>query len=291
MHKIKKATNVFEKIMNVAFIFCGFSAAVFVILITGFLIASGMPAINEIGIIDFMFGTEWASTAATPSYGILPFILTSVYGCIGAIIIGVPLGLMCAIFIAKMANDKISNAVRSAVDLLSGIPSVVYGLIGMIIIVPIVREVFNLPDGANLFSAIIVLTVMILPSVISVSETAIRAVPKEYEEASLALGATKTETVFKVVVPAAKSGILTSVVLGIGRSIGEAMAVMMVSGNVANMPGLFKSVRFLTTAVASEMSYSSGLQRQALFSIALVLFVFIMIINIVLNLIVKKDKV
>ena len=291
MHKIKKATNVFEKIVNVAFIFCGFSAAVFVILITGFLIASGMPAINEIGIIDFMFGTEWASTAATPSYGILPFILTSVYGCIGAIIIGVPLGLMCAIFIAKMANDKISNAVRSAVDLLSGIPSVVYGLIGMIIIVPIVREVFNLPDGANLFSAIIVLTVMILPSVISVSETAIRAVPKEYEEASLALGATKTETVFKVVVPAAKSGILTSVVLGIGRSIGEAMAVMMVSGNVANMPGLFKSVRFLTTAVASEMSYSSGLQRQALFSIALVLFVFIMIINIVLNLIVKKDKV
>ena len=200
------------------------------------------------------------------------------YGTFGAIIIGVPLGLMCAIFVAKMANDKVSKAVRTSVDLLSGIPSVVYGLVGMIIIVPMVREVFNLPDGANLFSAIIVLTIMILPSVISVSETAIKTVPKEYEEASLALGATKTETVFKVVVPAAKSGIITS------------MAVMMVAGNVANMPGLFKSVRFLTTAVASEMSYSSGLQREALFSIALVLFVFILIINLVLNLIVKKDK-
>ena len=195
---------------------------------------------------------------------------------------------MCAIFLAKMSNDKTSGLVRSAVDLLSGIPSVVYGLLGMIIIVPIVREIFHLPDGANLFSAILVLAIMILPSVISVSETAIRAVPKEYEEASLALGATKTETVFKVIVPAAKSGILTSVVLGIGRAIGEAMAVMMVAGNVANMPNLFTSVRFLTTAVASEMSYSSGLQRQALFSIALVLFIFIMIINLVLNFIVKR---
>ena len=290
MSRIKKTANVIEKSMNIIFTFCGFLAVAFVILITGFLFTSGMPAIGEIGLYDFLFGTEWASTASTPSYGILPFILTSVYGTIGAIIIGVPLGLMCAIFVAKMANDKIGKLVRSSVDLLSGIPSVVYGLVGMIIIVPMVREAFNLPDGANLFSAIIVLTVMILPSVISVSETAIRAVPKEYEEASLALGATKTETVFKVIVPAAKSGILTSVVLGIGRSIGEAMAVMMVSGNVANMPGLFKSVRFLTTAVASEMSYSSGLQREALFSIALVLFVFILIINLVLNLIVKKDK-
>ena len=290
MNRIKKAANFIEKSMNIIFTFCGFLAIAFVILITGFLLTSGMPAIGKIGITDFLFGTEWASTASTPSYGILPFILTSVYGTLGAIIIGVPLGLMCAIFVAKMANDKIAKTVRTSVDLLSGIPSVVYGLVGMIIIVPLVREAFNLPDGANLFSAIIVLTVMILPSVISVSETAIRAVPKEYEEASLALGATKIETVFKVIVPAAKSGILTSVVLGIGRSIGEAMAVMMVSGNVANMPGIFKSVRFLTTAVASEMSYSSGLQREALFSIALVLFVFILIINLVLNLIVKKDK-
>lgn len=290
MNRIKKAANFIEKSMNIIFTFCGFLAVAFVILITGFLLTSGMPAIGKIGICDFLFGRSWASTATPPSYGILPFILTSVYGTLGAIIIGVPIGILCAIFVAKMANDKIAKTVRTSVDLLSGIPSVVYGLVGMIIIVPLVREAFNLPDGANLFSAIIVLTVMILPSVISVSETAIRAVPKEYEEASLALGATKTETVFKVIVPAAKSGILTSVVLGIGRSIGEAMAVMMVSGNVANMPGIFKSVRFLTTAVASEMSYSSGLQREALFSIALVLFVFILIINLVLNLIVKKDK-
>ncbi len=287
---MKRAANFIEKTMNIIFTVCGFLAVAFVVLITGFLVVSGLPAIGEIGLIDFLFGRVWASTAKDPSYGILPFILTSVYGTAGAIAVGVPLGLLCAIFIAKMTTTRVSLAVRSAVDLLSGIPSVVYGLVGMIVIVPFVRETFNLPDGANLFSAIIVLAVMILPSVISVSETAIRAVPKEYEEASLALGATKTETVFKVIVPAAKSGILTSVVLGIGRSIGEAMAVMMVSGNVANMPNLFKSVRFLTTAVASEMSYSSGLQREALFSIALVLFVFILIINLVLNLVVKKEK-
>lgn len=290
MKKLKKASAFFEKAMNIIFTVCGFLAVLFVILITGFLVVKGAPAIGKIGIIDFLFGTKWESTASEPSFGILPFILTSVYGTFGAVIIGVPLGLLCAIFIAKMANDKVAKTVRTAVDLLSGIPSVVYGLVGMIIIVPFVRETFNLPDGANLFSAVIVLTVMILPSVVSISETAIRAVPVEYEEASLALGATKTETVFKVVVPAAKSGILTSVVLGIGRSIGEAMAVMMVAGNVANMPSLFKSVRFLTTAIASEMSYSSGLQREALFSIALVLFVFILIINLVLNMIVKKDK-
>ena len=290
MSKVKKASLMLEKAMNVIFTVCGFLTIAFVLLITGFLVVSGLPAIKEIGLIDFLFGTTWASTAQTPSYGILPFILSSIYGTCGAIIIGVPIGILCAIFLAKMSSPKVSGVVSGAVDLLSGIPSVVYGLVGMIIIVPLVRETFNLPDGANLFSAIIVLTVMILPSVISVSEAAIRSVPKEYEEASLALGATKTETVFKVVVPAAKSGILTSVVLGIGRAIGEAMAVMMVAGNVANMPGIFTSVRFLTTAVASEMSYSSGLQREALFSIALVLFVFIMLINVVLNLIAKKKE-
>jgi phosphate transport system permease protein len=288
--KLKKTAKLIERAMNIVFTFSGFAAIFFVLLITVFLIVSGVPAIGKIGITDFLFGTKWASAAAEPSYGILPFILSSVYGTAGAVIIGVPIGLLCAVFLAKMAPPKIAAAVRSAVDLLSGIPSVVYGLVGMIIIVPAVREIFSLPDGANLFSAIIVLAVMILPSVISVSETSIRAVPHEYEEASLALGATKTETVFKITVPAAKSGIITAVVLGIGRSLGEAMAVMMVSGNVANMPSLFASVRFLTTAVASEMSYSSGLQREALFSIALVLFVFIMIINVLLNTIVKRDK-
>ena len=290
MNRLKKTANLLEKGMQLLFTACGFLAVGFVLVITVFLLTSGVPAIGEIGLTEFLFGKVWASTAAEPSYGILPFVLTSVYGTFGAIVIGVPIGLFCAIFLAKMAHGKLAKTVRSAVDLLSGIPSVVYGLVGMILIVPAVREVFGLPDGANLFSAILVLTIMILPSVISVSETAIRAVPREYEEASLALGATKTETVFKVVVPAAKSGILASVVLGIGRAIGEAMAVMMVSGNVANMPKLFGSVRFLTTAVASEMSYSSGLQREALFSIALVLFVFILAINLVLNLVVKKEK-
>ncbi len=288
MKKVKKTARLMEKTMNLIFLACGMLTILFVILITIFLVISGIPAIKEIGLADFLFGTTWASTAAQPSYGILPFILTSVYGTFGAILIGVPIGLLCAIFLAKMSPRGVAGIVRNVVDLLAGIPSVVYGLVGMILIVPCVREVFHLPDGANLFSAILVLAVMILPSVISVSETAIKAVPKEYEEASLALGATKTETVFKVVVPAAKSGIITAIVLGIGRAIGEAMAVMMVSGNVANMPRLFGSVRFLTTAVASEMSYSSGLQRQALFSIALVLFLFIMAINLVLNLIVKR---
>lgn len=284
---LKKVT---ERVMYFLFLLCGLVAIAFVLFITVYLIIAGLPAIREIGLANFLFGKVWASTAAEPKYGILPFILTSVYGTFGAILIGVPIGLMTAIFLAKMAPRRVAAVVRPAVDLLSGIPSVVYGLVGMIVLVPFVRNAFHLPDGANLFSAIVILAIMILPSIISVSETALRAVPREYEEASLALGATQTETVFKVSVPAAKSGIATAVVLGIGRAIGEAMAVMMVSGNVANMPGLFQSVRFLTTAVASEMSYSSGLQRQALFSIALVLFVFIMVINLILNLLLKKGK-
>lgn len=290
MEKVKKTAKWLEKGMNLLFLVCGLLTILFVILITIFLVISGLPAIRDIGAGDFLLGKVWASTASKPSYGIFPFILTSVYGTCGAILIGVPVGLLCAVFLAKMSPEKIGSIVRNVVDLLAGIPSVVYGLVGMIIIVPGVREMFHLPDGANLFSAILVLAVMILPSVISVSETAIQAVPKEYEEASLALGATKTETVFKVVLPAAKSGVVTAIVLGIGRAVGEAMAVMMVAGNVANMPKLFGSVRFLTTAVASEMSYSSGLQRQALFSIALILFLFIMAINWMLNVIVKKGK-
>lgn len=290
MVKLKKISGLIEKSMNLLFTVCGFIAVAFVLIITIFLIISGTPAIGRIGLTDFIFGTKWASTAAEPSYGIMPFILTSIYGTFGAILIGVPLGILCAVFLARIAGKRTALFVSGAVSLMSGIPSVVYGLVGMIIIVPAVREIFGLPDGANLFSAVLVLAVMILPSVISVSETALRAVPKEYEEASLALGATKTETIFKVILPAAKSGILASVVLGTGRAIGEAMAVMMVAGNVANMPGLFRSVRFLTTAVASEMSYSSGLQRQALFSVALVLFVFILGINLILNFVVKKKR-
>lgn len=285
-----KKSKTIERAMSAVFTVCGAAALIFVTVITLFLTVSGLPAIRKIGFFKFIFGTVWKPTAQSPLYGILPFILSSVWSTIGAIILGVPIGIMCAVFIAKFAPKRVRAVLKGAVELLAGIPSVVYGLVGMIVIVPTVREVFSLPDGANLFSAIIVLAVMILPSVISVSETAINSVPKEYEEGSLALGATKTETVFKVTVPAAKSGILASVVLGMGRAIGEAMAVMMVSGNAPNMPSIFKSVRFLTTAVASEMSYSSGLQREALFSVALVLFVFILIINTVLNVAVKRKR-
>lgn len=286
-----KKKHLFENIVRLIFTLCGFLSVAFVIIITVFLTVSGLPAIKEIGFFRFISGKVWSPTSSDPKYGILPFILTSFAGTLGAILLGVPIGILCAAYIAKCAPKGLKKILVSSVELLSGIPSVIYGLIGMIAVVPAVRNIFGLADGANLFSAIIVLTVMILPSVISVSQTAISAVPKEYEEGSLALGATKTETLFKITLPVAKSGILTAVVLGIGRSIGEAMAVMMVSGNVPNMPKLFGSVRFLTTAVASEMSYSSGLQRKALFSIALILFIFILIINCILNFVVKrKDK-
>ena len=256
-----------------------------------YLVIAGIPAIREIGLVKFLFGREWASTAAEPKYGILPFILTSIYGTAGAILIGVPIGFFTAVWLAKMAKPRVRAAVEGAVSLLAGIPSVVYGLVGMLVLVPAIRKVFRIPDGASLLAAIAVLAVMILPSIIKVSLTSLEAVPHEYEDASLALGATPVETYFRVSVPAAKSGIAAAVVLGVGRAIGEAMAVMMVSGNVPNMPdSLFQSVRFLTTAVASEMSYSSGLQRQALFSIALVLFLFIMLINATLNFFLKRDK-
>ena len=288
--KTKGARNALEVAMNIVFLICGLIAVAFVLFISVYLVLTGLPAIREIGLVEFLFGREWASTAAEPKFGILPFILTSVYGTAGAILIGVPIGLFCAIFLAKVAPPRLTAVVRPAVDLLAGIPSVVYGLVGMIVLVPAVREWFHLPDGASLFAAILVLAVMILPSIISVSETALKAVPPEYEEGSLGLGATWIETVFRVSVPAASSGIAASVVLGIGRAIGEAMAILMVAGNVANMPSLFNSVKFLTTAVASEMSYSAGLQRQALFSIALVLFLFIMLINVILNTLLKGKK-
>ncbi len=285
-----KKNKMIERAIHGVFLILGLLTVGCVLLITIYLVISGIPAIAEIGLFDFLFGTEWASTAAEPKYGILPFILTSVYGTAGAILIGVPIGFFAAVYLSKMATPKVKTFMEGAVSLLAGIPSVVYGLVGMLVLVPAVREIFDIPDGASLFSAIIVLAIMILPSIIKVSMTALEAVPKEYEDASLALGATPVETYFRVSVPAAKSGIAAAVVLGVGRAIGEAMAVMMVSGNVPNMPSLFQSVRFLTTAVASEMSYSSGLQQQALFSIALVLFLFIMLINATLNFFLKKEK-
>ena len=287
---MKKRSQVLETVVHGVFLLLGLITVGCVLLISVYLIVSGIPAIRKIGLVPFLFGKTWASTAAEPSYGILPFILTSVYGTAGAIVLGVPLGFLTAVYLAKVAPPRLKTVLESAVSLLAGIPSVVYGLVGMLVLVPGIRTVFHLADGASLLAAIVVLAIMILPSIIKVSVTALEAVPPEYEDASLALGATPIETYFKVSVPAAKSGIAAAVVLGVGRAIGEAMAVMMVSGNVPNMPSLFQSVRFLTTAVASEMSYSGGLQRQALFSIALVLFLFIMLINATLNFFLKRNK-
>ena len=285
-----KRKKFFEQFMHSIFLLLGLLTVGCVLLISVYLIISGIPAIRQIGLFNFLFGKTWASTAQEPSFGILPFLLTSIYGTAGAIVLGVPIGFLTAVYLAKYAKPGVKAVIEAAVSLLAGIPSVVYGLVGMLVLVPGIRVLFHLSDGASLLAAILVLAVMILPSIIKVSVTALEAVPKEYEDASLALGATPTETYFKVSVPAAKSGIAAAVVLGVGRAIGEAMAVMMVSGNVPNMPSLFQSVRFLTTAVASEMSYSSGLQRQALFSIALVLFLFIMLINATLNFFLKRDK-
>lgn len=285
-----KKKQTMEDVVHGVFLLLGLVTVGCVLLITVYLILSGLPAITKIGLGNFLFGTEWASTAADPKYGILPFILTSVYGTCGAILLGVPVGFLTAVFLSKMAPKKLRSVMESAVSLLAGIPSVVYGLVGMLVLVPGIRKLFHVPDGASLLAAMVVLAIMILPSIIKVSVNALDAVPKEYEDASLALGATPVETWFRVSAPAARSGIAAAVVLGVGRAIGEAMAVMMVSGNAPNMPSLFESVRFLTTAVASEMSYASGLQRQALFSIALVLYLFIMLINAALNFFLKRKK-
>lgn len=281
-----------ERVIHGVFLLLGLVTVGCVLLITIYLIVSGIPAIRKIGLVPFLFGKVWASTSKTnPQYGILPFILTSVYGTAGAIVLGVPIGFFTAVYLAKLAPPRLKSILSSAVSLLSGIPSVVYGLVGMLVLVPGIRKLFHIPDGASLLAAIIVLAIMILPSIIKVSVTALEAVPREYEDASLALGATPIETYLRVSVPAARSGIAAAVVLGVGRAIGEAMAVMMVSGNAPNLPtSIFESVRFLTTAVASEMSYSSGLQQQALFSIALVLFLFILLINATLNFFLKRGK-
>ena len=278
-----------ENAIHGLFLFCGFVSVAFVLLISVYLIISGIPAIHKIGPIKFLFGTTWKS--GQNQFGILPFILTSVYGTAGAVILGIPIGVFTAMFLAKAAPPRIAAVIQGTVELLAGIPSVVYGLVGMTVLVPGVQKAFHLSSGATLFSAIVVLTIMILPYIISVSATALRAVPREYEEASLALGANYTETWFRVSLRAAKSGVAAAIIQGVGRALGEAMAIIMVAGNVANMPGLFQSVRFLTTAIVSEMSYASygSLQRQALFSIGLVLFLFIMMINWILHRVIRKE--
>ena len=287
---MKRKKQLFEGAVHGIFLLLGLITVGCVLLITVYLVISGIPAIRKIGLVPFLFGKTWKSTGADPSYGILPFILTSVYGTAGAIVLGVPVGFLTAVYLAKAAPPRIKAVLSAAGSLLAGIPSVVYGLVGMLILVPGIRKMFGVADGASLLAAMIVLAIMILPSIIKVSVTALEAVPPEYEDASLALGATAVETWFRVSVPAARSGIAAAVVLGVGRAIGEAMAVMMVSGNAPNMPKLFESVRFLTTAVASEMSYAGGLQRQALFSIALVLYLFIMLINATLNFFLKRGR-
>ena len=280
-----KRKKTIETGFRLLFLICGLIAVAFVLLISIYLIIAGIPAIREVGLINFLFGDTW--NAGTSEFGILPFILTSVYGTAGAVVIGVPIGIMTALYLSKVAPPKIAKLVNTAVELLAGIPSVIYGLVGMIVVVPAVQSVFGLSSGACLLTAIVVLAVMIPPYIINISKTALDAVPPEYEEASLALGALRTETYFKVSLPAAKRGIATAVVQGVGRAMGEAMAIIMVAGNVANMPGLFSSVRFLTTAIVSEMSYASygTLLRNALFSISLVLFLFIMMVNTLLHMI------
>lgn len=281
--------KVLENIVKWIFLLCGIAAVGFVLCICLYLVISGVPAIREIGLWNFLFGETW--NAPTNEFGILPFTLTSIYGTAGALLLGVPLGLFTAVFLAKAAPPRIAAAARSCVALLAGIPSVVYGLVGMTVLVPFVQKTFSLSSGACLLTAILVLTVMILPYIVSVSETALRAVPREYEEASLALGATKAETWFLVSLRAAKSGMIASVIQGTGRAVGEAMAILMVAGNVANMPSLFASVRFLTTAIVSEMSYAAygSLQRDALFSVGLVLFLFILLINAALRLLSERS--
>lgn len=289
---MKNKTKAVENVAHGIFLLLGLVTVAAVLLISIYLVISGIPAIRKIGLGPFLSGTQWAPAEEPAQFGILPFILTSVYGTAGAILIGTPIGFFTAVYLSKVAPPNIKRAVSAAVGLLAGIPSVVYGLVGMLTLVPAIRKLFRVPDGASLLAAIIVLSVMILPSIIKVSLTALDAVPKEYEEGSLALGATPVETYFRISVPAARSGIAAAVVLGVGRAIGEAMAVIMVSGNVANMPSLFQSVRFLTTAISSEMSYAmtGSLHQQALFSIALVLFLFIMLINATLNFFLKRKR-
>jgi len=293
-----KNKAVVEAVAQIIFTICAFFAVLAVISITLYMIISGTPAIFKVGLKEILFSTTWAPTAANPQFGILYVILTSIIGTTLAILIGVPVGVLTAVFLAEVASKKLAAVVKPAVELLAGIPSVVYGLLGIYLLNPLMYKIelalfkdsatHQFTGGANLLSAVLVLAIMILPTVINISETSIRAVQPSIKSASLALGATQIQTIFKAILPAAKSGIVTAIVLGVGRAIGEAMAITLVSGGVVNVPLPFNSVRFLTTAIVSEMGYSSGTHRQVLFTIGLVLFVFIMLINILLNKLLKK---
>ncbi len=296
-----KSNSALEKSMHIIFFLCSLTAIIAVFAITLYMIISGTPAIFKIGIKDMLFNSVWKPTAEVPSFGIAYIILTSIIGTFLSIIIGVPIGVLTAVFLSDIANKKVYKFIKPCVELLAGIPSIIYGLFGLLIINPAIYKLelvlfkndpnHQFTGGSNLLAAILVLAIMILPTVINVSETALKAVPVSLKQASLALGATYVQTIFKVCIPVAKSGIITAIVLGIGRAIGEAMAIVLVSGNSVNLPLPFNSVRFLTTGIVSEMSYSSGLHREALFTIGLVLFIFIMAINIIISRILKKgDK-
>jgi phosphate transport system permease protein len=296
-YKTKSAT---EKVAQSIFTICAFFAVLAVASITIYMIVSGTPALAKLNILEFLFGTVWAPTAASPSFGILYVILTSIIGTFLAILIGVPIGVFTAVFLAEVAPKRLAAVVKPAVELLAGIPSVIYGLLGIMILNPLMYKwelmifanstTHQFTGGGNLISAVLVLAVMILPTVVNISEASIRAVPASLKQASLALGASKIQTIFRVILPAAKSGIMTAVVLGVGRAIGEAMAITLVSGSSVNAPLPFHSVRFLTTALVAEMGYSSGLHRQVLFTIGLVLFLFIMVINLILTKLIKKGE-
>nr|WP_318683338.1 phosphate ABC transporter permease subunit PstC [uncultured Acetatifactor sp.] len=294
----RKNKAVVETAAQIIFTICAFFAVLAVVSITLYMIISGTPAIFEVGLTEILFGTVWRPAAEDPQFGILYVILTSIIGTSMAILIGVPIGVLTAVFLAEVAPKKLAMIVKPAVELLAGIPSVIYGLLGVYLLNPLMYKIelavfegsatHQFTGGANLLSAVIVLAIMILPTVINISETSIKAVHPSLKAASLALGASHIQTIFKTMLPAAKSGIVTAIVLGVGRAIGEAMAITLVSGSSVNIPLPFNSVRFLTTAIVSEMGYSSGTHRQVLFTIGLVLFVFIMIINVVLNKILKK---
>ena len=295
-----KTKSAVEKIAEVVMTVCGMIAVIAVVSITLYMIISGVPALFKVGPKEILFGTVWKPTASNPSFGILYVILTSIIGTGLAILIGVPIALGTAIFLAEVAPEKLRRIVKPAVELLAGIPSVIYGLLGLLILNPLMYKLeqfifknsntHQFTGGANLLSAVLVLAIMILPTVINISESSIRAVPKHYKNTSLALGASHIQTIFKVILPAAKSGIATAIVLGVGRAIGEAMAISLVAGSAVNFPLPFTSVRFLTTAIVNEMSYASGTHKQVLFTIGLVLFVFIMVINLILNRILTKEK-
>ncbi len=276
--------------MHAVFFIAAIASIVAVFLICLFLFVNGIPAIGKIGIFDFLLGTKWAPSNNPPSFGIFPMILGSIYVTAGAIVIGVPIGILTSVFMAKYCPRRIYKVLKPATELLAGIPSVVYGFFGLVVIVPVIRSLAG-GTGSSILAASILLGIMILPTIIGVSESAIRSVPESYYEGSLALGATHERTIFRVMLPAARSGIMAGIVLGIGRAIGETMAVIMVAGNQARMPaGLLKGIRTLTANIVIEMGYAADLHREALIATGVVLFIFILIINVTFSLLKRKEK-